>query len=140
MAHFATFGDLDWTDPAAVEGFLFEIARLSAGSPGRFDDAGTRRRIAVELERAADIAAAFNHGMVAPRLDWSGATDRITRPTLVIHGALDPILPLANGEATARLIAGARLVVLPDAGHELHPEDLGDIETAIVEFVAEHDA
>ncbi len=138
MAHFATFGELDWSDADDVERFLVEIGRLSAGTPERFDEAGTRQRVAVELERASDLAAAFNHGMVGPRQDWAGATARITQPTLVIHGALDPILPLPNGEALAHLIAGARLHVLPHAGHELNPLDLDEIISTIVGFLAEH--
>ncbi len=39
-------------------------------------------------------------------------------PTLVLHGAHDPCLPLAHGEALARGIPGARLQVL-DMGHIL---------------------
>ncbi|HSP29601.1 MAG TPA: alpha/beta hydrolase, partial [Ilumatobacteraceae bacterium] len=38
LEHFATIGDLDWTDVSDVERFLVEIGRLSAGSPERFDE------------------------------------------------------------------------------------------------------
>ena len=44
---------------------------------------------------------------------------RVTAPTLVIHGADDPLVPLAAGEDTAASIPGARLVVLPRMGHSL---------------------
>lgn len=139
MAHFGTFAELDWTDTADVERFLVEIGRLSAGTPDQFDEAGTRARVATEIERASNIAAAFNHGMVTTRERWTDAATRITRPTLVIHGALDPILPLPNGEALARLVPGARLHVLPDAGHELNPLDLDDITSTIVGFIRGND-
>jgi len=43
----------------------------------------------------------------------------ITAPTLVIHGADDPLLPLAAGEDTAATIPGAKLVVLSRMGHAL---------------------
>jgi pimeloyl-ACP methyl ester carboxylesterase len=43
----------------------------------------------------------------------------VTAPTLVIHGADDPLLPLAAGEDTAASIPGANLVVLPRMGHAL---------------------
>ncbi len=59
--------------------------------PERFDDVGTRRRVTVEIERASDIAASSNDDMVVARQYWTGATARITQPTLVIHGALGPI-------------------------------------------------
>ena len=41
----------------------------------------------------------------------------IRLPTLVIWGALDPLLPLEDGRVLARGIAGARLVVIADAAH-----------------------
>lgn len=43
----------------------------------------------------------------------------VKAPTLVIHGADDPLLPLAAGEDTAATIPGAKLVVLPRMGHAL---------------------
>jgi pimeloyl-ACP methyl ester carboxylesterase len=42
---------------------------------------------------------------------------RVTAPTLVIHGTDDPLLPLANGQALAALIPGARFEVVPGMGH-----------------------
>jgi pimeloyl-ACP methyl ester carboxylesterase len=43
----------------------------------------------------------------------------IDRPTLVIHGAADPVYPLACGIDTARLVPGARLEVIEGMGHDL---------------------
>ena len=43
-------------------------------------------------------------------------------PTLVLHGALDQLAPLAAGEELARLIPGAQLVVLPEVGHAVNLE------------------
>ena len=43
----------------------------------------------------------------------------VIAPTLVIHGADDPLVPLAAGEDTAAAIPGARLVTLPRMGHAL---------------------
>ncbi len=85
--------------------------------------------------RATNVASAFNHAMVVPSADWSDAVDRIMQPTLVIHGACDPILPLPNGEAIADHVNDARLHVLNDAGHELNPLDLDEIRATIVTFI-----
>ncbi|MFT7722491.1 MAG: alpha/beta hydrolase [Roseateles sp.] len=41
----------------------------------------------------------------------------ITIPTLVVWGQHDELIPLALGERYAREIPGARLVVVPEAGH-----------------------
>jgi pimeloyl-ACP methyl ester carboxylesterase len=43
----------------------------------------------------------------------------VMAPTLVIHGADDPLLPLAHGEDTAATIPGAKLVALERMGHSL---------------------
>lgn len=43
----------------------------------------------------------------------------VRAPTLVIHGTQDPLLPVAAGRATARLVPNARLLELADMGHDL---------------------
>ena len=40
-------------------------------------------------------------------------------PTLVIHGADDPLVRVTGGEATAAAIPGAELVVIDGMGHDL---------------------
>jgi 3-oxoadipate enol-lactonase len=41
----------------------------------------------------------------------------IAAPTLVVHGTLDRMIPVANGELIASLIPGARLELLEGVGH-----------------------
>jgi pimeloyl-ACP methyl ester carboxylesterase len=43
----------------------------------------------------------------------------ITAPTVVIHGADDPLVPLAGGRDTAENITGAELRIIPGVGHEM---------------------
>jgi proline iminopeptidase len=43
----------------------------------------------------------------------------IAAPTLVIHGAADPMVPLACGEDTAQAIPNARLEIIEGMGHDL---------------------
>jgi pimeloyl-ACP methyl ester carboxylesterase len=60
----------------------------------------------------------------------------VTTPTLVIHGADDPLLPLAHGQDTAAIIPGAKLVVLAPMGHSLaiaHWERMIDEIAALAE-------
>jgi len=52
-------------------------------------------------------------------------------PTIVIHGALDQLSPVANGEELARLIPGAELLVVPDAGHAVNLEAPRPVNTAL---------
>ena len=44
---------------------------------------------------------------------------RIQAPTLVVHGARDPLLRPACGRAVARAIPGARFELIPDMAHDL---------------------
>jgi proline iminopeptidase len=60
---------------------------------------------------------------------------RITAPTLVIHGADDPLVPVAAGVDTARSIPGARLEVIPGMGHDLPAALLPRLAGAIVDHV-----
>ena len=61
---------------------------------------------------------------------------RITAPTLVLHGRLDPLLPVAAGVETAGCIAGARLVVIEGMGHDLPPALLPRIADEIASVAA----
>ena len=46
---------------------------------------------------------------------------RIRVPTLVIHGADDPLVPVAAGEHTGQMIPGAKLEIVQGKGHDLPP-------------------
>jgi pimeloyl-ACP methyl ester carboxylesterase len=53
----------------------------------------------------------------AAGFDVTGRLAEIAIPALVLHGARDRIVPAANAHRLADGIAGARLVIFPDAGH-----------------------
>ena len=46
----------------------------------------------------------------------------VRAPTVVIHGARDPLIRPAAGRSVAEAIPGARWVPVPDMGHDLPPE------------------
>jgi pimeloyl-ACP methyl ester carboxylesterase len=62
---------------------------------------------------------------------------RVTCPTLLLWGALDPLVPLAHGQAMARRIPGARLVVLQDAAHNAMADHPVEFNRVIGEFLQE---
>ncbi len=64
----------------------------------------------------------------------------ITAPTLVLHGDKDPLILPVCGEVTAELIDGARLVVLPGAGHDMSRETWPTVIAEVVEHVRRADA
>jgi pimeloyl-ACP methyl ester carboxylesterase len=49
--------------------------------------------------------------------DRSRRVHSLRMPTLVVHGELDPLIPVDNGIALARSIPGARLEILRGVGH-----------------------
>jgi pimeloyl-ACP methyl ester carboxylesterase len=61
--------------------------------------------------------------------------DRIGVPTLLIWGANDGILPPAYGKGYRKLIPGARLKIVPKAGHLPHLERPAAFMTHFQEFV-----
>ncbi len=58
----------------------------------------------------------------------------VKAPTLVIHGADDPLVPVAGGRATASAIPGAKLLVLNRMGHTLPRAVWPEVVEAIVEL------
>ncbi len=63
-----------------------------------------------------------------------GRLAKVKAPTLVIHGAADPLVPPGNSEDIARRIPGARLEVIQNMAHDLPPSQVG----RMVELIAGH--
>jgi pimeloyl-ACP methyl ester carboxylesterase len=57
----------------------------------------------------------------------------IAVPTLVLHGADDPLVPLAAGIDTAANITGSRLEVVPGMGHDFPPGLMAQLAGRIAE-------
>ena len=62
------------------------------------------------------VTAIFNAG------DRTERVQQISVPTLVLHGADDPLLPLAHGEFTAKNITGSTFKVYQDMAHNMPDE------------------
>lgn len=67
--------------------------------------------------------------------DVSGRLGEISAPTLVIHGDVDPLVPLRNGELLAAGIPGGRLVVYEDTGHIPEVERAEQFNRDLIEFL-----
>jgi 3-oxoadipate enol-lactonase len=63
--------------------------------------------------------------------------DQITAPTLVIHGENDLLVPPGNGELIAQRIPGAKLVLIPHAGHIYTTDQPNASHQAVSDFLAE---
>lgn len=83
---------------------------------------------ALAARARAEADRAFNPPGVARQMAAIRASgDRrpklatITAPTVVLHGADDPLVPVAGGRDTAANIKGAELRIIPGMGHDLPP-------------------
>lgn len=93
------------------------------GSPAYpWTDEEIRSRVIAEHKRA------FNPGGTARQMaavrgdgDRTEALKGLKIPVVVLHGAEDPLLKPAGGEATAAAIPGAELRIVPGMGHDLPP-------------------
>lgn len=104
------------------------------GSPGYpTDDATLREWILRDFRRsfypvgmARQMAAIMTNGDRRPKLKT------IKAPTVVLHGADDPLVPVAGGKDTADNISGAELRVVPGMGHDFPVSLAGIFADAIV--------
>ena len=93
------------------------LARAVAGPAYPFDEDAAREWIEREVDQGPRDQKAQSRQAGAP---WHGGKLRdLHKPVLVLHGDQDPILRVSAARATAKAIDGARLVILPGAGHDL---------------------
>ena len=118
----------DWSDRGAVVDYLVEAERPYAARSRPFDEAGMRALAERVVERATNLewglANAFSQDADEPWRDRLGSIDV---PTLVIHGAEDPLFPYGHGVALADEIPGAELLPMEATGHEYFPPHTWDV-------------
>jgi pimeloyl-ACP methyl ester carboxylesterase len=125
-------------DPADIDAIVDHLMFVFSviGSPGFAQDAAVLRP---HLERVArrglyragtarQLAAILASGDRRPMLH------NVEAPTLVIHGANDPLVPGAAGRDPARHIRGATLEIIDGMGHDFPPA----LMTRIAARVADH--
>ncbi len=120
--------------PAVVEHLIRVFGVI--GSPGFRDDLPLMRPLFERVARrglyrngtARQLLAILSTG------DRRAELQKITASTLVLHGADDPLVPLAAGRDTAANIPGARLEVIAGMGHDFPPT----LMTKLALRIAEH--
>jgi proline iminopeptidase len=90
------------------------------------------------FERAAQRGL-YRQGTMRQMLAILATGDRrpllgaIKAPTMVLHGADDPLVPLAAGIDTAASIPGSRLEVVPGMGHDFPPSLMATLAARIAQ-------
>lgn len=110
------------------------------GSPGYPESEASRLTIATQVYDRCYYPEGVARQMEAALADGS-RVDRlhqISAPTLVIHGADDPLLLPACGEDTARHIPAAELQMIAGMGHNIPDTLAPDIAARVLEFITRH--
>ncbi|WP_326777824.1 alpha/beta fold hydrolase [Streptomyces sp. NBC_01445] len=121
--------------PADREGYIAAADRELLWASRRYGDAALLRELAARSYDRAYYPAGVGRQLGAMILDGSRAEALRTLrvPTLVIHGLDDTLIAPSGGERTAELVPGAKLLLIPDMGHdrprELWPEIIGAVRT-----------
>ncbi|MFI5662566.1 alpha/beta fold hydrolase [Streptomyces sp. NPDC051684] len=125
----------DWTDREAVAEFAAAGAEVMGNDPVAARSVATRvwdRTPGTDPQ----VQMANHLGMVFSRLDcaprWRERLPELDVPTLVVHGRRDPFFPVGNGEAIARDVPGARLLVLEEAATAIRDADVAEIAAAML--------
>jgi pimeloyl-ACP methyl ester carboxylesterase len=113
---------------------MLALMRMLHGNELPFDEEAVRTLALAQLDGGSSPAAAARQlGAV-----FEGSMRRLVKlrqvqtPTLVIHGSLDPLVPLRGAKVMARAMPNAELLVLRGMGHTLPASVLPQIVDAIV--------
>jgi len=87
----------------------------------------------IEVNRTESIAGAI--GALKSRPDRTAAMAAVRVPALVICGEEDALTPLADSQAMAATIPGAKLVIIPKSGHMSNLEQAPAFNAALQDFL-----
>jgi pimeloyl-ACP methyl ester carboxylesterase len=82
------------------------------------------------VQMANQMGVVFSKLNCKPR--WRRRLPELAIPALVVHGRRDPFFPVGNGEALAREIPGARLLVLEQAATAIPDAAAGEVAAAML--------
>jgi len=120
-------------------GRVFDLVASVTFCPGYTD--ANRELLRTRREQVAGMPPAWFAGLdrllgALLRLDLTPHLPRVQCPTLVLAAEQDRSFPLERSQALARGIPGARLAVIPDAGHGLVIERPDVVAASILEFLS----
>ncbi|KAA3660923.1 MAG: alpha/beta fold hydrolase [Chloroflexi bacterium] len=113
-----------------VEGMLPKLL-----SPKNLDDVEMVSFVRDILMKTSVAGAMGALMAMKDRPDSTPTLAEIDVPTLIIHGADDQIVPLAEAEAMHKAIKGSKLVVLKNAGHLPNLEQPDAFNDAVIDFL-----
>jgi proline iminopeptidase len=128
------------TDPTDIDAIVDHLMFVFSviGSPGYAQDPAVLRP---HLERVARLGlyregTARQLGAILASGDRRPMLHNVDAPTLVIHGASDPLVPVAAGRDTARHVRGAKLEIIEGMGHDFPPALMSQVAGRVAEHCA----
>lgn len=118
------------------ESFFDDFTRTFFSAHGELKVSEEDRQKAIALCRLADQTAALGCMAAFGTTDFRADLERVSVPTLVLHGDSDAIVPIeGSGDLTHERIAGSRLVVLRGAPHGCNVSHPDAFNGALLEFL-----
>lgn len=137
----AVMADAEVVTTLMARGTMSAEDGIRAMVPFIYDASTPRQRIEEDLEiRRRTFPTAAGYFAQVQGIFAFEARSRLPRlkvPTLVVHGESDRLVPPENGRRIAKLISGAKLVMLPQASHIFPTDQPEAAHQAILSFLAE---
>lgn len=123
-------GDPNPNDREAMIAHSLELWKWISGPT--FNEAEARELTTAGIDRAIRVEGTERQtAAIFASRDRTAALRLVRTPTLVVHGLVDPLVRPSGGEATARAIPDARLLMFPEMGHDLPEGRWSEIAGAI---------
>ena len=125
----------DWSDRDAVAEHAAGAAQILGDDPAAARTVAERKwdrtpNTEPAVQMANQLGTVFGALDCKPR--WRERLPELAIPTLIVHGRHDRFFPLGNGEALAREIPGARLLVLEQAASAIPGAAVDQVATAML--------
>ena len=107
--------------PEAIADLAVAAQRAIGSAPSlRNPEESVRQRAIADFHRSdRPFGVARQYAAILAQPRWHERLGNVPHPTLVLHGAVDPLIRPAAGEDIARRIPGARFQTFPDWGHDM---------------------
>jgi valacyclovir hydrolase len=135
VAKLVVFGGQSFLTAEDISAFN-DIRKISAWSPRTAQ--GMRAVYGDELDVLWDRYVTGQEALFDAGGDlYRALLTRVMCPTLVLHGAKDPLTPGLHAEAIHRGIAGSRLHIFPEGKHNIHIRYAGEFNAIVLSFLTE---
>jgi pimeloyl-ACP methyl ester carboxylesterase len=126
----------------ALLGVAVRLNRLRSRKANRHYGVDASEEIKADDLALLQTSRVTTHGLIGQAIAVGTYSSRrrladLSIPTLVIHGDADDVVSVDKGKELASVIPGARLEILPGAGHNYLTEPFGKPSSLVLDFWAD---